>query len=299
MSVSKISSVVAMGLILGCTAMPKTAQEKHPAGALEPGTIISTSTGKPVSFADMVSDLLQSRVIYVGESHTRRSDHAAQLKVIEAVFQRHPNLAVGMEMFDRSYQQVLDQWSAGELDEQSFLRKTQWYANWRYDYSLYRSILEYVRNHRIRLIGLNIPFDIPAKIRVGGIDNLLPQDKRYIPADIDTTNTAQREYLAEVFKRHEFSGHTTFEDFYMAQCVWDEAMAEAVARNLNDDIMIVLAGNGHIQYKYGIPQRAFRRTGVPFRTIYLDSSGQQFDRAIADYIWVTADGEDRSQMTDE
>jgi uncharacterized iron-regulated protein len=299
MSVSKISSIVAIGLILGCTAMPKTAREKHLAGGLEPGTIISTSTGKPVSFADMISDLLQSRVIYVGESHTQRSDHAAQLKVIEAVFQRHPNLVVGMEMFDRSYQQVLDQWSAGELDERSFLRKTQWYANWRYNYSLYREILEYVRDHRIRLIGLNIPFDIPAKIRVGGIDNLLPKDKRYIPADIDTTNTAQREYLAEVFKRHEFSGHTIFEDFYMAQCVWDEAMAEAVARNLNNDIMIVLAGAGHIRYKYGIPQRAYRRTGLPFRTIYLDSSGRELDRAIADYIWVTGDEEGRNQMTDE
>ena len=289
MSVSKISIIVAIGLILGCSVMPKTVREKQLAGAVEPGTIISTSTGKAVSFTDMVSDLLQSRVIYVGESHTRRADHAAQLKVIEAVFQRHPHLAVGMEMFDRSYQQVLDEWSAGELDERSFLRKTQWYANWRYDYSLYRDILDYVRERRIRLIGLNIPFDIPAKIRVGGIDNLLPQDKRYIPAHIDTTNAAQREYLAAVFKEHEFSGHTTFDDFYMAQCVWDEAMAEAVARNLNDDIMIVLAGNGHIQYKYGIPQRAFRRTGLPFRTIYLDASGRKLDRAIADYIWVTAD----------
>lgn len=283
----RVGSFLVIGLMLGCAPMSKTSLEEHTTKALEAGTSIWTSTGQPVSFEAMVSDLLQSRVIYIGESHARRSDHVAQLEVIDAVFQRHRKLAVGMEMFDRSYQPVLNQWSAGELDEESFLRKVHWYANWRYDFSLYRPILEYVRDHRISLIGLNIPFDIPAKIRVGGIENLLPPDKHHVPADIDATDTAHREHAAEVFKRHNFHRDTRFEDFYMAQCVWDEAMAQAVAQNLKDDIMIVLAGNGHIQYKYGIPQRAFRRTGLTFRTIYLQSSGHEIDRAIADYIWIT------------
>ena len=66
-----------------------------------------------------------------------------------------------------------------------------------------------------------------------------------------------------------------------------KAMAEAIAANLNDGVMVVLAGNGHIQYKYGIPDRAFKRTNAAFRTIYLEPVGSEIKRNIADYIWVT------------
>jgi len=51
--------------------------------------------------------------------------------------------------------------------------------------------------------------------------------------------------------------------------------------------MVVLAGNGHIQFKYGIPDRAYSRTGISFRTIYTAPAGDVVELAVADYIWVT------------
>jgi uncharacterized iron-regulated protein len=51
--------------------------------------------------------------------------------------------------------------------------------------------------------------------------------------------------------------------------------------------MVVIAGNGHIQYKYGIPERAYRRTGETFRTVYPVTAGDPIDLGIADYIWIT------------
>jgi uncharacterized iron-regulated protein len=62
-------------------------------------------------------------------------------------------------------------------------------------------------------------------------------------------------------------------------------MAESVAMNLGADRMVVLAGNGHIQFKYGIPERAFKRNVVPYRTIYQASADEEVDPSIADYIW--------------
>lgn len=41
-------------------------------------------------------------------------------------------------------------------------------------------------------------------------------------------------------------------------------MAASVARNLEDDIMVVLAGGGQIIHKFGIPDKAFRRTSHLF-----------------------------------
>jgi len=192
-------------------------------------------------------------------------------------------------MFDHSYQDVLDQWSAGKLDQGDFLKKVHWYANWRYDFTLYKDILDFIKDKRLRLVGLNIPNHIPPKIREGGIESLRDDEKKHLPQENDLSNTGHRDYLQKVFEahRHHFSGEVDFENFYAAQSVWEDTMAEAIAENLNNDVMVVLVGNGHIQFKYGIPDRAFKQTGAAFKTIYTASTGTEVELDIADYIWVT------------
>lgn len=268
---------------------PKQLYIKDLSTSFEEGTIISGKTGMPVSFEELLADANGSRVIYVGESHTEMTHHEIQLKIIKAIFDRHPSMAVGMEMFDHSYQDVLDMWSAGELDQKAFLEKTHWYINWgkTINYSLYSDILNFVKENRIRLVGLNVPSYIQSKIAFGGIDSLLDEEKKHLPKNIDISNTAHRTYVEKVFKRHHVRGMNNFEYFYMAQSVWEDAMAEAIAENLNDDVMVVLAGNGHIQFKYGIPDRTFRRTDASFRTVYPAKVGSEVELGIADYIWVT------------
>jgi uncharacterized iron-regulated protein len=273
----------------GC-AMPPTKKlvVKDTAQSFEEGTIISTRANRTITFEEFLAELACCGIIYVGEEHTDHGHHKIQLEIIQAIFKQHPTMTVGMEMFARSYQNVLDLWSAGKLDQKEFLRKTHWYANWRYSFSLYQEILNFIQENHIRLVGLNIPFDIPAKIRAGGIENLSECEKGYLPSEVDTSNTAHRDYLQDVFNQHHFKGEVEFEDFYMAQSVWEDGMAEAIAQNCKDNVMVVLAGNGHIQYKYGIPQRAFKRTGVIFRTVYLASAGDEVALEVADYIWVSA-----------
>jgi uncharacterized iron-regulated protein len=276
-----------LSLFWGCAVKSDTVLIKDTSAALEPGTIISAKSGETVTFEELMGDISSSQIIFVGEKHTNSAHHEIQLKIIEAFFKNHHSMKVGMEMLDRSYQPVLNLWSAGLLEEEDFLRKVHWYANWRWDFALYRDIFLFIKENRIKIIALNIPFHIPARIRVGGIDNLAAGDKYYLPKEIDTSNTAHRNYTQEVFNRHHFKSNVKFEDFYMAQCVWDEVMAESIASNLGNNKIVVLAGNGHIQYKYGIPDRTFRRTGSSFRTIYLASVGEQIELGVADYIWIT------------
>lgn len=255
--------------------------------SFEESVIISTKLARPVSFEALAADLNNCRIIYVGEQHTNASHHKIQLEVMQAIFKKHSNMAVGMEMFDHTYQDILDQWSTGELDSDAFLRKVHWYANWRYEFSLYSDIMNFIKQNHIRLVALNIPFHIPRKIRVGGIENLREDEKKHLPREIDSSNKDHREYVSEVFRHHQFEGKVNFEDFYMAQSVWEDAMAEMISQHLNDDVMVVLAGNGHIQFKYGIPDRAFKRSGASFRTIYLAQVGEEVELDIADYIWIT------------
>ena len=65
-----------------------------------------------------------------------------------------------MEMFTRPYQPFLDQWVAGEIDENKFLEETQWDKEWGYDYNLYKDILDFAREKKIPVIALNAPKEL-------------------------------------------------------------------------------------------------------------------------------------------
>ena len=272
----------------GCGFFPKTMAIKDIEGHFPQNTIISAQAGYAVSFDRMMADLSLARIIYIGEQHTRRAHHDVQLQVIQALYALFPDLVVGMEMFDRSYQEVLDQWSSGQLDEETFLKKTHWRANWKYDFGLYREILEFIRDNRIPLRALNIPFHIPPKIAVSGLEHLNTDERKYLPEQIDTSDAEHRKFVEETFRHH---AGGSFENFYMAQCVWEEAMAEAVAQAVDRRVMAVLVGNGHILKKFGVPNRAFRRTGLPYRTVYpLPMDARDVERSFADYLWVAERG---------
>ncbi len=276
-----------MSLMWGCAMAPKKLFIKDLSKSFDEGTIISAKNGMPISFEDLITDLSSVRIIYIGEIHTDTAHHKIQLKVIKELFKKHPNIIVGMEMFDHTYKKILDLWSAGELDKKTFLKKVHWYANWKFDFRLYSDVLDFIKEKKIRLVGMNIPSHIPPKISIGGIESLSEDEKKHLPRKINTSNTAHRAYMEQVFKHHHIRGRENFDNFYMAQCVWEDAMAESIARNLKDNIMVALVGNGHIKNKFGIPDRAFSRTGAAFRTIYPAPAGTKAELSFADYIWVT------------
>jgi len=254
----------------------------------EPGTILSSETGKPITVDVLLDDLSSAGVVYIGERHTNARHHDIQLEILNGLHQRELPIAVGMEMFDRTYNAILENWSRGGLEETELIQQTHWYANWRYDYALYRPILDFVQTHQVPLIGLNIPFHLPAKIATGGLDNLQSFDREFLPEDIDLSDEAHRAYVQEIFDMHKVRGRDNFDYFYEAQCTWDEAMAESIAAALNSEILVVIVGNGHIVNKFGIPQRAYRRSRVPFRTVYLAEAGQEFELDQGDFIWITS-----------
>jgi uncharacterized iron-regulated protein len=283
-------------IVLFCTSCASISKIGKPQGLKidgssaphPPGAIVRTATGASVGLADLIQDLYRMDVVYVGEQHTSERHHEVQLTVLRLLAEHHGDLAVGMEMFDKTYQPVLARWSRGQLDRSEFLEKTHWYANWKFDFRLYSDILDFIRNEGISLLGLNIPPHIPPKIAVGGIESLSDSEKRHLPDSIDTSNPEHRSFVRSVFKHHRSPGLTNFEYFYQAQCVWEETMAEAVANASGTWPMLVLAGTGHIRHGYGIPERACRRAPAAYRTILPLPAGQTVDPEIADYIWVTA-----------
>ena len=195
-----------------------------------------------------------------------------------------------MEMFDHRYDPVLAQWSAGELDRETFIQKTHWYvrrAGWGFNFDLYAPVFETIRDNHIRLVGLNVPGWIPSKISKSGLDNLLPDERKLVAQHVDTQNAEHRAYVEGVFNAHPHHQIASFDYFYEAQCAWEDTMAQSIVRKMGDNPMVVLVGNGHIIRKFGVPDRVQARNQASFRTVYLASAGSQAEWDVADYIWVT------------
>jgi uncharacterized iron-regulated protein len=274
--------------ITACSNYSKKIHIRDLSMSFETGEIISSELNKPIAFAELMNELHKVQIVYVGEQHTNPDHHAVQMKILDNLCQTSPGLIVGMEMFDRTYQPILDQWSAGEFTDQQFIEKVHWYANWKYDFELYMEILSYIKDHRIPLIALNVPSDIPAKIAVGGLENLRPWETERLPKTINTSNSDHRSYVQTVFNFHQAKGRNNFEYFYAAQCVWEEAMAQSLSDHLGNNPMIVFVGNGHITQKFGIPDRAYALTGASFKTVMPINADSEEDIHDADYFWVTS-----------
>ncbi len=274
----------------GCAVAPVNLTVKDSDRQFAVDTIISTKSRQPVSYEELLDDLGQVQVVFVGEVHTNAAHHDIQARIVEALEARHPNLSVGMEMFDHRYDPVLAQWTDGELEREAFIQKTHWYvrrAGWGFDFDLYAPIFETVRENRIRLVGLNVPGWIPSKISRGGLDNLLPDERALLAETIDTENEAHRAYAENIFNIHPHHGIATFDYFYEAQCAWEDTMAQSIVRKMGDAPMVVVIGNGHIIRKFGVPDRVHARNQASLRTVYLAAVGSEVDWDYADYIWVT------------
>lgn len=272
--------------------MGKTVSSDHTATETGEGTILDGRSLQPISFDELIEKLSAVRIVYIGETHTRMEDHRIQLRLLKALGDRLPNLCLGVEMIDTSYQPVLEAWvqPGGDRDSRWFLEKTHWYANWRFPFDLYADMFLFVRERQIPTYGLNLPFHIPAKIAIGGIGSLQPSDAAFLPPIIDLTIESHKAYIRDIYEKHHSKAgpnRDNFEFFYMAQCAWEDTMAESIARHIGQHTMIVLIGNGHIVHKFGVPNRAFVRTRFPFATIYITTDEDRIEPDLADIIWKT------------
>jgi len=246
--------------------------------------------GKTEVLADIFTELRRNRVVFVGEQHDRFAHHLNQLQVIQALHAAGEKIGVGMEMFQAPFQPVIDAYLAGEINERTFLARSEYYDRWRYDYHLYKPIIDFLKANQIPLVALNVSGDISRQTGRKGLDSLSPEQRRQVPGRLDFSDETYRKDLKQVYDQHgSEAGLDEFNYFYQAQTLWDEAMASAAARWLADNPqkkLVVLAGNGHLRYKYGIPQRLYRRAGQPYAVIVQD---EEIENGIADYVLFTTE----------
>ena len=263
---------------MGCRSAAntvKTDRRRNFPAEISVGDIVHVATGEKITFSQLADAFNGARIIYVGEVHSNRESHELELQVLKEFYKRsNGNLAIGMEMFKRPHQGILDKWTNGEISEKDLLYSTDWDYEWGYDYNHYKGIMDFIRDNKIPIVALNITKEFGKTIRKKGLEGLSEEEKDILP-EIDTTDIYHRKYLERILKSHghgdtDMSG--LFEKFYQVQCAWEDVMADSITRYLSSPQakgkkLLVLVGGGHIIYHFGVPKRVYRTNHLPYLTI--------------------------------
>lgn len=268
-----LALLVACGGKYGGTAASSTSP-KAPSGkrgieaAGLPYSILDARTGHEVDKAAFWDKVDASRVVCVGEDHSNPHHHWVQLEVMkQVVAHKKHTLALGMEMFQRPFQGLLDDYAAARIDEPTLLSRADWENRWGFDFGFYGPTIRAAVAAHAALLALNASKELVHDVVQKGIDGLPPDEKAQLP-ELDLNNKAHRAWFdatmeqmggASAHQHEKKSDDDKAEEapkmempsadrIYTAQVVWDETMADTATKWVTatpNGSVVVLAGNGH------------------------------------------------------
>ena len=141
----------------------------------------------------------------------------------------------------------------------------------------YRAIFLFAREHRIPLVGLNIPDDIVKAVAQGGFIALNAEQKQKLPPGISCNiDPTYMEFIRKAYAGHPQQEDKRFLNFCEAQMVWDKSMAWKLIeyRKMHPGkTTIVLSGVGHA-WKRGIPEQVARQSSFTYKVVLPVIPGQ-------------------------
>ena len=236
--------------------------------------ILDVHSGRYTPFEEMITDLRQSQMVFIGELHDRMSHHQAQLQIIQALHEAGEPVAIALEMFRAENQAVLDRWVEGKIGEREF--QGAWNRNWGM-WEFYREILHYARQEGIPLVALNVPREITQQVARKGFDSLSAEQLDQVPGVACDVSPEYEAFIRRSLGAHAHAhGGMNFRFFCEAQMVWDTAMAHNLLEYVQshpDQTVVVLAGSGHA-WRHGIPEQVQRRQEVELRIVLPEVQGR-------------------------
>ena len=224
-----------------------------------PGDLLAAN-GTRMDMAEFARIAANYDYILVGEGHRNPCDHAVQRDIVEAMARSGRPLSIGLEMVAVDHQFELDEFAAGRIPLDDLEDQLDWKDQWGYPFSLFRPIFALAERYSIPVGALSAPFALARKIGREGMDKLTPAERAVIPQTPIPPMKAQEEMLREVMSMHsgmDADDPAARERFFLVQSLWDTQMA-AEAEKLRARFgwpVLVLAGDGHVEYGWGVAHR--------------------------------------------
>ena len=217
--------------------------------------------------------LRHCKLIFLGEVHSTPAITAFQHRVVQALTPAAADddrqLHVVMEHFSFDMQPLLDEFRQGNMTFAELTARYQSIGSEGHYLEPYRAMLEHIQSHstKVRLHAGFIPKQYARQLMKEGEAAALTAGKSqsWLPVHLTSLEGSNFHYnyfesLLTGRNLHLPQGPSDrFQGIFQAQLLKDVAMAHGVQAILEhapaDDQIVVIAGNGHVAYYQGVPER--------------------------------------------
>src|SRR5262245_765970 len=242
--------LLAVVVLSVCAVVARAQQSPHLSSGYIPHRVYKSGDKRFSDFEAMLAEIARADVAFVGEQHNDPATHRIERAILEGVARRRGNVVVALEMFERDTQTSLDEYLAGQLNEEDFLKASRPWPGYMTDY---RPLIEFARVHGWRVIASNTPRRIAVQVSREGLDAARSgseSERKLVASEFSCPLDDYFKRFAEAMgkghpgahqkqadekqtdKKQEEERRATLERFYHAQCVKDETMAESIANAL-------------------------------------------------------------------
>ena len=225
---------------------------------------IFTGGGESSSLEAIIKAAEASDAVFLGEFHDDAVGHRFQLEVFEAAIReigaKRP-VALSLEMFERDVQTVLDEYLAGLISEDHFLRSSRPWPQYKTDY---RPLVELAKQNKLAVIAANAPrryVNMVARLGRGSLDKLSPEAKTWLPPlpFAEPSEAYSKKFNALMGRIHDPNEAPS--SILYSQTLWDAAMAHAVAEAIKakkGTLVVHLNGGFHNESRLGTVEHLFK-----------------------------------------
>ncbi|MCB2408477.1 ChaN family lipoprotein [Hymenobacter lucidus] len=133
----------------------------------KPAYRLFTGAGKPAGYDKMLKELAAADVVFFGEQHNDPIGHWLELQLTKDLLRlKQGQLVLGLEMFERDVQPLVDAYATGELDDKAFEEQSRPWPNYATDY---KPLLQLARQQKFRVVGTNVPRRYASQVAKGSL----------------------------------------------------------------------------------------------------------------------------------
>ena len=249
---------------------------------------IFDSAGRPASLDLLIDEVRESDVAFLGEIHTDIVAHYLELLILKLAWDENQSLS--LEMFESDVQYVVDEYLAGLISEEHFIKSARSWDNYSSDY---RALLEFSKEKGMPVVAANAPRRYVNMVRRSGkesLSSLSKEAKQFLPPipypepsqdyenkfraimsahqsiiqqvsssqeEIDShDNDTELDQVKSEAEQPHGMDEVAFQKMLAAQNLWDASMAWSIASHLKSNPsnrVIHVNGSFHTDYSIGIP----------------------------------------------
>ncbi|TGE25596.1 iron-regulated protein [Hymenobacter aquaticus] len=147
----------------------------------KPAYRLFTGRGKPAGYDKMLQELAAADVVFFGEQHNDPIGHWLELQLAKDLLRlRQGQLVLGLEMFERDVQPLVDAYATGELADKEFAEQSRPWPNYATDY---QPLLQLAREQKFRVVATNVPRRYASQVAKGSLavlDELPAAEKAWL-----------------------------------------------------------------------------------------------------------------------